>query len=171
MEISSAGFVKLYAMESMDRLIQFMIRRREELRLSQRDLAKAAGMNPGTVSSIEAGKVTKSPSLETLDRLARGLRVTSDDLIAILRNTGPRSPEGVYAPQGLKNDVSGWRVQPNDSERAILDEADALGVLLDVRRPGLGDLDHDDPVRVMAFGSFRARIDWEKAIIRQQGKG
>jgi transcriptional regulator with XRE-family HTH domain len=53
--------------------------RREELGLTQLQLAQALGVTPQHISVIEKGK--RSPSLESLAKLAQELGVTTDFLI------------------------------------------------------------------------------------------
>lgn len=69
----------------MERLRQFMIKRRERLDLTQRQLAVAASIQHGTIGAIEAGKVSKAPAIQTLDAIAIGLRVDPDLLVNIVR--------------------------------------------------------------------------------------
>jgi DNA-binding XRE family transcriptional regulator len=52
---------------------------REHRGLSQRALAKAAGISPGHLSDIEHGR--RSGSVDALKRIAAALRVQIDDLI------------------------------------------------------------------------------------------
>lgn len=52
--------------------------RREHGKMSQEDLANAAGLTWGTVSRVERGEV--SPSLKTAQALARALGVTVDEI-------------------------------------------------------------------------------------------
>lgn len=88
----SAEFDKLGSMDAMEQLKEFIIRRRDELHLSQRDLGKMSGLHHGTVAAIEAGRVAKSPSMDTLQKLAKGLRVDEDTLIRIVRGASPGEP-------------------------------------------------------------------------------
>jgi DNA-binding XRE family transcriptional regulator len=53
---------------------------REHRGLSQRALAKAAGVSPGHLSDIEHGR--RSGSVDALKRIAAALKVRIDDLIA-----------------------------------------------------------------------------------------
>lgn len=55
--------------------------------MSQRDLAREAMMNAGTIASIEAGRVAKSPTRETLEKLAKGLRVSYEALDHLMRGS------------------------------------------------------------------------------------
>ncbi|MEM9250550.1 MAG: helix-turn-helix transcriptional regulator [Pseudomonadota bacterium] len=52
---------------------------REHRGLTQTDLAKASGVHRVSINKIEAG--TKSPTVETLRKLADALRVDLDDLV------------------------------------------------------------------------------------------
>ena len=54
---------------------------REDLALSQRELAKAAGVSPATILKIERGGV-ESPHPSTLRKLAAALSVEPRDLRA-----------------------------------------------------------------------------------------
>lgn len=67
----------------MKLLRDFLTRRRNELRLSQQDLARISGVPAGTIASIEAGRVTRSPRPDTLRRLADGLQVPPDTLLRL----------------------------------------------------------------------------------------
>lgn len=60
-------------------LAERLKRRRQELRLSQKQLALALGITQGSVAQMESGR--RSPSLELLPRLAERLRVSTDYLI------------------------------------------------------------------------------------------
>ena len=53
---------------------------REKRGLSQEKLAQASGLTTGFVSTIEGGK--KTPSLTTILKLARGLKVDAAELFA-----------------------------------------------------------------------------------------
>ena len=53
--------------------------RRRELAVSQEQLAFQADISPTYLSQIEAGK--RNPSLETLFRLASGLKLELSDLL------------------------------------------------------------------------------------------
>ncbi|MDB5438455.1 MAG: putative HTH-type transcriptional regulator y4dJ [Caulobacteraceae bacterium] len=55
-------------------------RLRTERELSQEELAHRAGMDRTYISQIERG--VKSPTVETLEKVANGLGVTISDLIA-----------------------------------------------------------------------------------------
>jgi transcriptional regulator with XRE-family HTH domain len=57
-----------------------IIRRREELKLTQTELAKRAGLKPPAISQYESG--ARSPSYEALRKLSNALDVTTDYLIS-----------------------------------------------------------------------------------------
>ncbi|MDR3627761.1 MAG: helix-turn-helix transcriptional regulator, partial [Ignavibacteriaceae bacterium] len=57
-----------------------ILKRREELGLSQTDLAKRAGLKPPTISQYESG--LRSPSYEALIKLSTALNVSTDYLIS-----------------------------------------------------------------------------------------
>lgn len=80
----------------MKLLREFLTRRRNELNLSQQELARISGVPAGTIASIEAGRVTRSPRPDTLRRLALGLQVGPE---ALLRMAGYLPAEdGAAAP-------------------------------------------------------------------------
>ena len=54
-------------------------KRRQELKLTQENLARALGLTPQHISGIEQGK--RSPSLASLAKLAEELGVTIDFLV------------------------------------------------------------------------------------------
>ena len=58
---------------------RIIAKKREELGLSQTDLAKKAGLKPPTISQYESG--VRSPSYEALIKLSNALGVTTDFLI------------------------------------------------------------------------------------------
>lgn len=60
--------------------------RRKELKMSQRALAKAAGVSQPTISAIESG--TKAPSTVTVQLIAHALRTT----VSALMGESPQSP-------------------------------------------------------------------------------
>lgn len=77
----------------MKLLREFVTRRRNELHLSQQDLARTSGVPAGTIASIEAGRVTRSPRPDTLRRLANGLAVPPE---ALLRLSGYLTDEVAF---------------------------------------------------------------------------
>ena len=65
----------------MDLLIQLGKRIRElrkNSKFTQSDLAEATGLSTNFIALIEQGK--RSPSIETLDKIAKALKVTLDEL-------------------------------------------------------------------------------------------
>lgn len=75
----------------MEKLREFIIQRRNELRLSQVDLAERAGMSSATIAAIEAGRVTRQPRLDTLAKIEKGLSLPIGTLERILKG-GPEKP-------------------------------------------------------------------------------
>ena len=66
-------------------------KRREELGLSQRDLADKASVSNGTVSFIEQG-ITEEPKPTTLKKIATALGMSLDDLYNMAGITLARKP-------------------------------------------------------------------------------
>ncbi len=89
---------------AVERLVAFIRARRAELGISQNELARLSGLNPGTLANIMVGRVTKAPSLDTLQKLSQGLRVDSDFLFRVARGedlakieiVGARPTEGRF---------------------------------------------------------------------------
>ena len=67
-------------MEIRDRFAQRLRTRREELGLTQADLAKLAGMHQPDLCDLEKGR--HAPTLETLERLAIPLKVDPSYLVS-----------------------------------------------------------------------------------------
>lgn len=54
---------------------------RKALRLSQVDLARAAGISQSAISDIESKNVTKLPNIDTISKIAQALGCTVDALL------------------------------------------------------------------------------------------
>jgi len=61
-------------------LAQNIKRLRKQLKLSQEELAKKAGITYSTLIKIESG-VNNNPTIKTISKIAMVLRVSIDDLI------------------------------------------------------------------------------------------
>ena len=77
---------------------EFMKRRRADLRLSLREFADAAMMDPGNVSRIERGHVPPPESAEILGRIAKALQIKAktaayQDLMDLAAAAKGRIPE------------------------------------------------------------------------------
>lgn len=107
----------------MDDLRAFMVQRRAELRLSQADLAEAAGVSSGTVAAIEIGNVTRSPRGDTLTKLAKGLRVAPEVLDRIARGEGAKpEPKGPrLTPEEYREAVDALLALPREALQEELD--------------------------------------------------
>ena len=77
--------------------------RREELRLTQLQLAQALGVTPQHISVIEKNK--RAPSLDSLAKLAHELGVTTDYLITGRENIVSDVISVIKADIGLSLDV------------------------------------------------------------------
>ncbi len=62
-----------------------ILERRHELGWTQDDLAEASGVNRAFVSNIERGE--RNPSIDTLLKLAKGLKIRLSSLIARTENS------------------------------------------------------------------------------------
>jgi transcriptional regulator with XRE-family HTH domain len=68
-------------------------------KFTQADLAKAADMHPVSVANIERGNRGKSPSLETVVKLAAALGISVEDLTTSL----PRATTPEEKPAGKRS--------------------------------------------------------------------
>lgn len=113
----------------IERLVEFIVARRKAIGLTQRGLAQASGINPGTLANIEAGRVTKSPALGTLEQLARGLRIPAEELIAVARGEQPGGAPQVQPPKlSLLDGLQGGRYPLTEKEQAFIAKLEAAGV-------------------------------------------
>ena len=65
-------------------LAVFVHQRLKERKLTHRELASITGLSVGTVAAISAGNA-KNPRASILEPLAKGLKVSYDELICVLR--------------------------------------------------------------------------------------
>jgi transcriptional regulator with XRE-family HTH domain len=107
----------------MKLLREFLTRRRNELNLSQQELARISGVPAGTIASIEAGRVTRSPRPDTLRRLALGLQVGPE---ALLRMSGYLPAAEGPGPSADLLDLSCLDAQGRERVRALYSELMAL---------------------------------------------
>lgn len=73
---------------------------REAKKISQNKLAKLSGVSQSAISSIEGE--TKSPSIDTLDRIAEALGCTTYDILA--ENAPPPPPDEIDAVIAQESD-------------------------------------------------------------------
>lgn len=59
---------------------------RQERKLRQEDVAEKGGIDQGTVSALEAGRIT-NPTLATLTGLSVALELSIDDVAALIQAT------------------------------------------------------------------------------------
>lgn len=72
-------------------LRRYMMERRREMRLSQRELALACDLPLGTVAGLESGRLVSAPRPQTLERLAHGLKTSYEALDALVRGVSSES--------------------------------------------------------------------------------
>jgi transcriptional regulator with XRE-family HTH domain len=114
----------------IDKLREYLIARRDDLRLTQEELAKRSGVPRGTIAALEVGQVTKSPRGDTLEKLAKGLEVDVDTLLRIARGEEPKQVASVaHEPGEMRQVIDGLRKrhEPTEEEWAIIDELDRTG--------------------------------------------
>ncbi|MCK6587267.1 MAG: helix-turn-helix transcriptional regulator [Polyangiaceae bacterium] len=78
-------------------------RRRQALGITLEDLARASGLTPNYLGSIELGK--RDPSLSTLEAIAKGLRVPVGELLGGTRELSPSSLEAAILYDGAPPEV------------------------------------------------------------------
>jgi transcriptional regulator with XRE-family HTH domain len=143
----------------IERLVEFIVARRKAVGLTQRGLAQASGINPGTLANIEAGRVTKAPALGTLEQLARGLRMPAEDLIAIARGEEPRSEATPAGP-------SDHPFPPTPEEEALMERARRVGWGFDGWEMDMWTHPEDAPYRRSHFDQVEMMV---KQAERQRG--
>jgi transcriptional regulator with XRE-family HTH domain len=114
-----------------EKLIAFIVARRAELGLTQREVAAAAGMEPGTLANLEVGRVTRSPRADTLSKLARGLRVSPDVLSRLASGDDAPAPIPRLPFDAAVSPIGDTKTPP----------ADLAGGVFDPARPAWHDLD------------------------------
>lgn len=87
----------------MENLRRYIVARREELNISQEELARRSGLPRPTIGAIESGRVDNSPRIDTLDKLAKGLNVPFERLALIARGFDPDKPKS--GPEWTNEDV------------------------------------------------------------------
>uniref|UniRef100_E6QWT0 HTH cro/C1-type domain-containing protein n=1 Tax=mine drainage metagenome TaxID=410659 RepID=E6QWT0_9ZZZZ len=95
---------------------------RLEAGLSTRDLERATGISNGQISKVEGG-VRPDPSFRTIMRLANGIGISLDDLVA--RMEGRASPASAIAVAGRAKALASLERAKIEHERSgkALDEA------------------------------------------------
>jgi transcriptional regulator with XRE-family HTH domain len=79
----------------MNKLRSYISARREELKLSQRQLAALCELPLGTVAGIESGRAVTAPRPATLEKLARGLKTSYAKLDALVRGLDPNEQQAM----------------------------------------------------------------------------
>lgn len=65
--------------EFLDQITANLVRIRKQQRYTQRELAELAGLNPNYYAKVERGE--GMPSLKTIHKLAKVLKVTATDIV------------------------------------------------------------------------------------------
>jgi transcriptional regulator with XRE-family HTH domain len=162
-------------MDAMERLRSYVIERRAELRLSQRELAKVSGVKAATIASIEAGRVARAPDLETLEPLAKGLKIPAEFLIALARGKSMEEAWGIVDALKRTPLPTTWAI-PSD----VADPADdwELAVIKKIEHIDWGDLDprrdesfwyHDRADRRRLFRFWEAQAEEQEELRRKRG--
>jgi DNA-binding XRE family transcriptional regulator len=78
-EEGPAAVAELRALQLRYRMIARLIQRRQQLHLTQKQLAVRSGIGQAEISKIERGR--KSPTLDTYSRLVTALDLPVDDIM------------------------------------------------------------------------------------------
>ncbi len=115
----------------------FIRGRQLELGLGQNELARACGLSQGTLANLLGGRVTRAPSLHTIERLAKGLREDPATLMKIMMaqveptdarpegEVGPSAAGAELAPAGSLSDTAN---SLTDEEWSVLRRAQEAGL-------------------------------------------
>lgn len=108
--------------EHLEELRTFVVSRREELKLTQEELARASGVPRSTIASIESGVVTRAPRIDTLALLAKGLRVEPSVLIDLALGYGDHNPPAKGSPESIAIAIARVDALIQEYERAGSEE-------------------------------------------------
>lgn len=70
--------------EELEILRQFVKERRSRLGISIAELGRRSGLSPNLIGMLERGDLIHPPKLQNLRRLARGLNVTVEEVLALV---------------------------------------------------------------------------------------
>jgi SOS-response transcriptional repressor LexA len=125
---------------------EFVVRRRHELGLNQYELAAAAGVSKGLISMLEASRSPNIPKVDSLVKLAQGLRIDPEILLELSRGRADfylMEDLGILRmiPSGVPAHILalGWpvmgtpksRLEPPKEEPVILVDPDRVLVITD----------------------------------------
>lgn len=119
----------------VDNLVAFVQQRRAAMGLGHNALARASGLDPGTLANLMVGRIKRAPSLATLQKLATGLACDPQLLIAIVSAQITeiaglaRNPEG-WQSQIVSRDARRGRgdFPLTEAEIAVLGQAEKIGL-------------------------------------------
>lgn len=110
--------------ETLEALRLFIVTARKDRGLSQRDLAKRAGLSKGTIAAIEGSAQCSLPRQPTLQAIAKGLGVPYEHLDRIVRGL-PVEPE--LSREALAQDIiSRLERLPSPDQLELLSVLDAM---------------------------------------------
>ncbi|MBI6547081.1 MAG: helix-turn-helix transcriptional regulator [Cyanobacteria bacterium NC_groundwater_1444_Ag_S-0.65um_54_12] len=124
----------------LEKFIAFVRQRQKELDLGQNELARASGLSQATLANVLGGRVTRAPSLVTIQKLAHGLRLDPERLVALALNKESRPGRVVERPAAMLNhdltgrgeyatrSLSGEAYPLTEEEQAIIESAEKAGV-------------------------------------------
>ncbi|MEB3221573.1 MAG: helix-turn-helix transcriptional regulator [Candidatus Sericytochromatia bacterium] len=126
----------------MSKLRTYITARRQELRLSQRQLAAICELPLGTVAGIESGREVTAPRPATLEKLARGLKTSYARLDAMVRGA---EAESLGAMQRWEEDYY-YRMFDQVMTNPAVPETERLLLLAKLRTVWQTHGDHDLPL-------------------------
>jgi transcriptional regulator with XRE-family HTH domain len=145
---------------------EFILQERLRQGISQTELARRSDVSISYLAQIEQGCNPKtgrpiSPTMDKVEKLAKGLKVSPDALAAILRGTPSPNEPTKQSPGVLSLIQGGKHVRPlTDREEATLREAVALDMEphAPFTDPGFMNRDPEDEIREEAFMLLRQLI-------------
>jgi transcriptional regulator with XRE-family HTH domain len=146
----------------IDRLREFVASRRGQLKLSQVELADAAGVAKGTVSMLESGQLANPPKRETLKKLAKGLQIPAQTLYDLAEGKEP----SVAAPPTIERPTHGEH-PVTDLEWGIIEQATRMGISVHLDgMPGILDVPPDHPMRRELFWGIAEAVKQSERLRR-----
>ncbi len=119
----------------IEKLVFFIHRRRKVLGLGHNALARAAGLDPGTLANLMVGRIKNAPSLATMQKLAAGLQCDPQVLIAIVSGYVDDLDGLAEAPEDWETILAGPMSRSRrgkhpltPAERQVLAEAEQVGL-------------------------------------------
>lgn len=156
---SARGGGKLPSLMEQSRLGDFLIKKRDEMELTNEDLAKAAGVDVSTMQSILSGEIERPPDAR-LRGLAKLVNASFAELIALLPSER-QEPEGVtqgQSPREAKKKTEEENMKLKEAQDQLAEATKNLaerdGVIAQMRQKMLLIKARDASLSVLSAGEF-----------------